>query len=274
MKIKPNLQLTCYLLATLLFLLTACQTPGFSDYLQTTPVNDEASARSSSATPPPSPTATHAPTHRPSPTATNTLTATITPTVTPTQFLGFKDAWVYQSYADYKLTIFYFIVPGVTAPYYGTVDGYDLTCEPDPSQVNLLVCRSDKNLYGTNLKDFEFFADQGRTFLIHEGTFATYLYVIPATPTIASIIWNPPPPTSGELIWPRADFSAADISWGPTPADCPERGVNLTCEIEYRHYDDNSCLVGMSCFDTCGYYYSVDTIKDKTGEYTFSGPCW
>lgn len=231
---------------------------------KTTPVFDEPIAPSYSATPLPSPTATATQTltHTPSPTAENTSTTTITPTVTPTKFFGFEDARVYQSYADNTGTIFYFIVPGLSAPYYGNVDGYDLTCEPDPSQANLLVCRSDENLFGSNLKDFEFFADEDHTFLVYEGAFATHLHIIPATPTPAG------------FIWPRADFSPADVSWGYTPSNCPARGVNLTCEIEYRRYDDGSCLVGMSCFDSCGFYYSVDTIKNKSGEYIFSGPCW
>jgi len=182
--------------------------------------------------------------------------------VTPTKFFGFEDARVFQSYADITGTIFYFIVPGVAAPYYGTVDGYELTCEPDPNQENLLICRSEENLFGTNLKDFEFFADEDHTFLVYEGAFVTYLHIIPATPTPAG------------FIWPRADFSPADVAWGYTPPNCTERGVNLTCEIEYRLYEDNSCLVGMSCFDSCGHYYSVDTIKSRSGAYTFSGPCW
>jgi len=264
MKIKPNLHLTCYILVTLLFILTACQSPSFLTVSKTTPIYIESPALSYSETPPPSPTATATQTltHTPSPTAENTSTATITPTITPTKFFGFEDARVYQSYADATETIFYFIVPGVDAPYYGTVDGFNLTCEPDPNQENLLICRSDNNLFGTNRKDFEFFADQDHTFLVYEGSFATYLHLVVATPT---------PPG---FIWPRADFSPADITWGYTPANCPVRGINLTCEIEYRRYADNSCLVGMSCFDSCGFYYSVDTIKNKSGSYSFSGPCW
>jgi hypothetical protein len=264
MKIKPTLYLTSFVLFTLLFTLTSCEPPSFLSVSKTTPIYFESTAPSSSTTPSPSltATATQTLTNTPSPTAENTSTATITPTMTPTQFYGFEDARVFQSYVDYSGTTFYFIVPGVAAPYYGTVDGYDLTCESDPNQENLLICRAEESLFGTNLKDFEFFTDEDHTFLVYEGAFVTYLHIIPATPTPAG------------FIWPRADFSPADVAWGYTPPDCKERGVNLTCEIEYRLYEDNSCLVGMSCFDSCGHYYSVDTIKSRSGDFTFSGPCW
>ena len=74
------------------------------------------------------------------------------------------------------------------------------------------------------------------------------------------------------LIWPRATFSVSDITWGGETW-CPARGENLTCETEYRNYNGN-CVVGMSCYDACGFYYSVNTIPDGGGAYTFSGPCY
>ena len=42
---------------------------------------------------------------------------------------------------------------------------------------------------------------------------------------------------------------------------CLARGTNVTCEIEYRNYS-GQCLVGMTCFDACGKYYGVDTIRN------------
>ena len=264
MRIKPTLHLTCFILVTLLFLLAACERPSFLIVSKTTPIDIESPPPSSSATPLPSSTATATQTltHTPSPTGTNTATATLTPTITPTKFTGFENARVEKAYADDTGTVLYFNVPGVTAPYYGTIDGFDLICEPDPDQENLLTCRSEENLYGTNLYQFEFFADEAHTFLVYEGSFLTNLDKFFSKPLMAG------------LIWPRADFTTADVAWGNTPADCSARGANLSCEIEYRRYEDNSCLVGMSCFDSCGFYYSVDTIKKRSGEYTFSGPCW
>lgn len=73
----------------------------------------------------------------------------------------------------------------------------------------------------------------------------------------------------GGLIWPRASFSDADISW--RSGTCADEGKNLTCEIEYRK-DSSNCYVGMSCWDACGWYYSVNTIPAGVEE--FSSACW
>jgi hypothetical protein len=198
------------------------------------------------------------------PTLTPTFTETpsVTPSFTPTQFLGFNDAYVYESWASFEGTNFYFIVPGVKANYYGLVDGYPMTCESDVDEENLLVCFSEENLFGTDIKAFEFFADEALTIPVYEGEFSTYL--------------DQPAPTevSSGLIWPRADYTSADVTWGNTPPGCSERGINFSCEIEYRLYFDGACLVGMSCFDSCGFYYSVDTIKHKEGDWISWGPCW
>ena len=201
-------------------------------------------------------------TKTPSTTATITSTASPIPSPTPTPFLGFEGASVYKAIVFDKETTFYLIVPGVSAPYYGTVDQFSLSCEADPNQDNLLVCNSNENLFGTDMKLFEFFADEAKSFLVFKGEFSTDLDKVQPTATPAG------------FIWPRADFTSADIAWGITPGNCSVRGINLTCEIEYRKYDDGSCLVGISCFDSCGYYYSVDTIKNKTGNWVGWGPCW
>ena len=74
---------------------------------------------------------------------------------------------------------------------------------------------------------------------------------------------------TGGLIWPRAHFSEANVSWRTT--NCANPGKNLSCEIEYRK-DSSNCYVGMSCYDDCGWYYSVNTIPAGVEE--FSLPCW
>lgn len=75
----------------------------------------------------------------------------------------------------------------------------------------------------------------------------------------------------GGLIWPRANFSEANII--RRRSSCSDEGVNLTCEIEYRS-DSVGCYVGMSCYDACGWYYSVDTIPDHVGPEYVSDPCY
>lgn len=80
---------------------------------------------------------------------------------------------------------------------------------------------------------------------------------------------TPTPELTARLIWPRARFSPADVSW--RNYTCPLEGESLTCEIEYRK-DSQGCYVGASCFDACGWFYSVDTIPPGVEE--FSTPCW
>lgn len=221
-----------------------------------TPTKNKTSVSVPSLTPLPSSTFTLAPT------ASKTATITQTPTNTPTVFFGFESARVYKAFAYENETIFYFIVKDVTAPYYGNVDGHPLICEPDLAYQNSLTCRCPDDLFGKDMMYFEFYADEAKTFLVYIGEFSTLLNIRPPTPTIQS------------LFWPRANFTSADITWGETPADCPARGVGLVYETEYRKYSDDSCLVGMTCTDSCGFYYSVDTIKDKQGDWIGVGSCW
>jgi hypothetical protein len=205
----------------------------------------------------PSKTAIPTSTDTPEPTATQVPTATNT----PTQFLGFEDAWIYKAFANDNETVFYFIVPNVSAPYHGSVDGYPLSCKIDAGYQNMLICRSDENLFGMDIRTFEFFADEAKQFLVYSGDYAT------------GLAYNEPQPTKLALIWPKAEFTEADITWAGAETWCPLRGQKITCETEYRNYD-GVCLVGHTCFDDCGYYYSVDTIKDRTGDWIGWGTCF
>lgn len=87
------------------------------------------------------------------------------------------------------------------------------------------------------------------------------------TPTITPTQTLTPRPTAG-LIWPKAIFTEADVVWRKT--SCAQEGQKLSCEAEYRK-DSDGCYVGMTCYDACGWYYSVDTIPP--GVESFSGPC-
>jgi len=249
-----------------MILLTACTSGTQSIPTAEAPTvlaNTATSQPTFTASPVPTDTATPVDTDTPQPTFTFTPSMTLSPT--PTEFLGFEDATVYKAFAYYDETIFHFIVPRIQNNYYGTVDGVPMTCEVEEDYVNALLCRAQADLFGTDVKRFEFFADEARTFLVHSGDFSTTLNV------------RPPTPTPSGFIWPRADYTAADVTWGVIPPGCAERGLNLSCEIEYRKYADGSCLVGQSCWDSCGFYYSVDTInkyKDANDLWEPSGPCW
>lgn len=74
---------------------------------------------------------------------------------------------------------------------------------------------------------------------------------------------------TARLIWPRAWFSPADVVW--RDYTCPLEGEWLSCEFEYRK-DGQGCYVGATCYDACGWFYSVDTIPPGVEE--FSDPCW
>jgi hypothetical protein len=213
------------------------------------------------------------PTHTPllkltdTPEATNTATLepsptfTLEPTLTPTLFIWFKDAWLYAAWMEGENTVFSFIVPYVTESYFGTVDGFNMTCAVNLDYENNLVCITENNLFGKDLRYFEFYSDEQLTDMVHSGEYSTGL-------TYAQSI-----PTETNLIWPRADYTAADISWAGALTWCPQRGQNLSCETEYRNYS-GQCLVGHTCYDACGWYYSVNTIRHGVGDYTFSEACW
>lgn len=92
------------------------------------------------------------------------------------------------------------------------------------------------------------------------------------TPTPSQTPTDTATPTlelTARLIWPRAWFTAADVAW--RNFTCPLEGESLSCVFEYRK-DSQGCYVGATCYDACGWFYSVDTIPPGVEEY--SGPCW
>jgi len=80
------------------------------------------------------------------------------------------------------------------------------------------------------------------------------------TPTVA---------LTARLIWPRAKFGPEHVTW--RTSSCPTEGNRLSCEFEYRK-DDFGCYVGGTCYDDCGWFYSITTIPPGVTE--FSSPCW
>ena len=98
------------------------------------------------------------------------------------------------------------------------------------------------------------------------------------TPTKTAVPTDTPTATltsaeqmGGGLIWPRAKFSEGNIT--RRQSYCAAEGKNLSCEVEYRT-DSSGCYVGMSCYDDCGWYYSVNTIPGNVGAEYGSGPCY
>ncbi|MDD2521839.1 MAG: hypothetical protein PHW11_03325 [Anaerolineaceae bacterium] len=94
--------------------------------------------------------------------------------------------------------------------------------------------------------------------------------VLIPTATATYVPTDGPTIMTGGLLWPRAHFTSANISWRTT--GCADEGKNLTCETEYRKDASGGCYVGMTCYDACGWYYSVNTIPPGVEE--FSLPCY
>lgn len=94
--------------------------------------------------------------------------------------------------------------------------------------------------------------------------------MIPTATMTSTATSDPSQVTVNGLIWPRAHFTEANVSWRGT--GCATPGRNLSCEMEYRKDSSGGCYVGMSCYDDCGWYYSVNTIPAGVEE--FSAPCW
>lgn len=90
----------------------------------------------------------------------------------------------------------------------------------------------------------------------------TATFTATATPTLE---------LTARLIWPRANFGPGNVTWS-TDNNCPLRGERLSCETEYRKDGRGGCFVGMTCYDACGWFYSVNTIPPGVEE--FSQPCW
>jgi len=181
----------------------------------------------------------------PTPTASATFTATasLTPTVTATPFDGFESSGFngvqYSGGSVYLL----FTVPGVTESYRLSVEGQSLACAPSDTFADLLVCEGTQYApsYGTLACAFY---SESRD-LVYRGS---YYHAVPQTPTPAPPPWVP--------IWNLSN-------------NCPQRGENVSCETEWRTVGGVPCMIA-SCFDQCGYYYSIDNCSQLSGEVVFT----
>ncbi len=63
---------------------------------------------------------------------------------------------------------------------------------------------------------------------------------------------------STEVSIPSA-YIPTDIPAGDTGNWCPDRGKNEYCEYECRIAPDGSACLVASCYDACGYYFSIDS---------------
>lgn len=172
----------------------------------------------------PLPTATDTPT--PFPTMTPTVTLTPTPVVDYSAVKATSMGWT-GSDAMWVM----FVAPGLKEGYSVKINNVAYSCTPTPKVADSLVCSGARKQYGEYVK-IEFFGQQSQEVAY---TLQTYLPFQPM-------------PTATPVGDPR--------TW------CPLRGTNVTCESEHRWEPDGSPCEVTSCFDACGYYYSIHTCSD------------
>lgn len=187
------------------------------------------------------PTLTPEPTQTPTPLPTDTPVPTATATLIP--FKGFADNFrFYRSWYDGGKTIYYFLNAWLEQPLWAKIGEFSLKCAHDPDTQSAMKCISDERieLPDTEPLPIEFFADEGMKQSV-------FVY---------------------EIVLPEALKPVYSNQF-----DCPERGQNVQCEIEYRLYADY-CSTSITCYDACGYYYSIDNLPpDPDAPWTPVGSC-
>jgi hypothetical protein len=232
--LNPILSLTLLLL---ILVLGACQaTPAVTP---TVTASDTPQA-SETSTPRPSDTATLTP----EPTSTPTETATIP---SPTPAVAFDQAKIIgvteqvsslQSGTSNVQIIVAF--PGVTQAYNLTLDQKEYFCTLANGVPDRLFCNGMAKPKGDQELSLEF-TDPESDEVLYSSTISIPSAYIPTAV-----------PVGDQSTW------------------CPDRGKNVSCEYECRITPGGSpCLVA-SCYDACGYYFSVNTCPaDLKQPFTF-----
>jgi len=127
-----------------------------------------------------------------------------------------------------------FEIKGLQQPYRVQINGYSYECQLSSKFPSWLVCQGQRISYGKSVRVKYF--EPGSDVVAYE-TLLTLPEGIPPTPL----------PEGAPQTW------------------CPQRGQNITCETENRvDNSGNPCIVS-TCFDACGYYYSINNCPDTPG---------
>jgi hypothetical protein len=172
------------------------------------------------------------------PTETVTPLPTETPTVTltPTSTTGWNELQVISVWRDANGYGIIFNIPGIDESYNATIDGKPFTCTYEARYPDRLTCLGESFRTEVEIQVIFTGADTG-------GVVFTTSIII-GEPAFAP---TPSYPTGGV----------------PNPNTwCPQRGQNVYCETENRISWDPPCLI-TSCFDACGYWYSIDTCTPR-----------
>ncbi len=202
-----------------------------------------------SETPRPSETPAPSNTSTPRPTASFTVTPSVTPTATETStptpsFAGFSVT--YAQYTYYGM-LMGFKIPGIKENYRLKVNDVDYKCELNDKAPDSLYCYGPQFGQNETVK-LVFYPLTGDDTPLFEVSYKVSLLV---------------PPT----VDPRILMTQA-------PGSCPARGVNVTCETEYRNDGKGGFCIVATCNDACGYYYSMDTCPEgsiNNGIYPITG---
>ena len=204
------------------FILTACSAN--SKFEENTAVPEPATAVDTATI---QPTEISAAMKTPAPTVTFTATLEPTATLTPTPAAEFSALRLYGvEYRGSNVSI-NFEIPGMDQTYQMKINDQDYSCQLAADLADHLFC------FGPNLA-----FDKEAHIEIMDETGSQKIYE-------TDMVLIPPKYVSPT---PVGDMT----TW------CPQRGQNVFCETENRMEYGTPCIVS-SCFDACGYYYSIHT---------------
>lgn len=228
---KNKLLMVVSLMMMLATLMTACTASVATPEVTAVPTTDMPTIQPPTSTWTPVPTATHTPTLLPTKVATVTLT--------PTPMVDFTALKVSSmGYASDEIGWVMFVIPNIQPDYWVKIKNQVYTCKPTEIVANSLVCSGARIAYKEYVK-IDFFAPG-----------------------------NDEPVYTTRLTLPDG-ISATATPVGAAQTWCPLRGTNVTCETEHRWEPDGTPCEVTSCFDACGYYYSIHTCSDEA---TFTIP--
>lgn len=179
------------------------------------------------------PSATPLPSSTPQPSASATIPLTSTPQATSSStprpaFAGFHVDFVEYTYYGMQ---FAFLIPGIKENYRLIANEIPYTCNFYEKYPNKLYCTGPAIRPYTEV-NLAFLALKGSDTPLFEAQYQM-----------------------GSMITPTIPLETLKAS---NPTNCPQHGVNVRCETEYRKIATGCCIVA-TCVDACGYYFSVDT---------------
>jgi hypothetical protein len=170
-------------------------------------------------------------------TPTGTPTQTGTPTETPTPAPDFSSLRFIGVTASANGVSIIIEIPNLKQVYDLNINGVDYICQQVEEVVDRLFCN------GLAKPPF----DRSVRVLLREPETKTILY-----DTFTSI--------AGSLLTTPAPRGYYD-------PNCPQRGLDVKCEMECRIPPEGSPCVVASCYDSCGLYFSVHTCPENVDYY-------